>query len=51
MNNSSKSKSEILKEIQNKKRVCSLHGLCGKDSNYLNSHHVSHFGLKKLSEQ
>ncbi len=38
-------------EQDNKQRICHLYGVCGKEAGYLNSHLVSHFGLKKLNER
>jgi hypothetical protein len=40
---------EIQREIDYEKRLCNLYGICGQDKVGMGSHHVSHFGLKKLN--
>lgn len=42
---------EINKEIDYEKRLCNLYGVCGTMLSGLGSHHITHFGLKRLSEQ
>jgi hypothetical protein len=39
------------KDIEHKKRICGLYGVCGRNSAAPDLHQISHFGLKRLNEK
>ena len=50
MSNHEENKSKQARDNSCCERICRLYGICGLESKCMDSHSVSHFGIKKLNE-